>query len=425
MICKVGARVFVGLKIAFFLNRGKFGYCMKKKSVFFTIFISILAGFLGGILSVFVLTPVRWGDVTSKTIERGYYVEESQTIEAITKVSSSVVSVVVFKDVPVGFSGGISDFGFSDPFFFTTPFLDEAVSTETEYREISGGTGFIVSPEGLVLTNKHVIDHDGGDLFVILADGTEHPAALVSMDPFEDVAVLQIISETEVFVPVVFGDSDSLQIGQKVFAVGNALGQYENTVTSGIISAKGRDVAAFNDFSSIVNFSGLLQTDAAINFGNSGGPLVDLDGEVIGMNAAIAEAASGISFAIPVNDLKPILASIVKYGEIIRPVLGVRFVMLTEKQASEMGLPVRRGALVIGGDALDSTAVVEDGAADLAGIVENDVIIEVNGVPVSVDLPLHKLIRKYSPGEAISLKIFRDGAMLDLGVVLKSTNDLE
>lgn len=395
---------------------------MKKKTIVITTLISFLAGILGGMLGVTLILSSGGAGTVSKIVEKSFYVEESQTIDAINKVSPSVVSVVVFKNVPIGVSGG-TDFGFGDPFFFT-PLAEDDTNAEAEYREVSGGTGFIVSADGMVLTNKHVIDHDGGDLFIILPDGSEYSAELVSKDPFDDVAVLKIVSDGEVFVPVKFGDSDNLQIGQKVFAIGNALGQYENTVTSGIISAKGRDVAAFSDFSTIVNFSGLLQTDAAINFGNSGGPLVDLAGEVIGMNAAVAESASGISFAIPVNDLRPILASIVKYGEIIRPVLGVRFVMLTEPQAAEMSLAVSSGALVVGGDELGSFAVIPDGAADLAGVIENDVIVEVNGLAVTVDLPLHKLIRTYSPGESVLLRVLRGGEFIDLGVVLKSTKDL-
>lgn len=347
------------------------------------ILISFIAGIFGGILALYVF-PI------SLITEEHTYIEESDGIETIDQVMPAVVSIKVSKDVPF-------DVGF-------------------EAQEISGGTGFIVSAEGLILTNKHVLEGGIAEYKVIMNDGTEYSAELVSEDPFDDIAVLKIVENGLNLPTVKFGNSDALRIGQRVFAVGNALALYGNTVTSGIISAKGREMGE--------NLSGLIQTDAAINFGNSGGPLVNMFGEVVGMNTAVAEYADNIGFAIPVNDLDPVLKSIEKYGEIIRPVLGVKFIMLTEAQAKELDGAIDHGAILVASGFVGETAISPGGAAEEAGLKELDVILSVDGVEIDIKNPLHKVIRNYNPGDKVKMKVWRNGEELDVIVELGNSKDL-
>lgn len=422
----------------FFTNQGRFIYALKEffnlinmvSKKFFGIFtlISFIAGLLGGAVGghffTYLSLPREYRE--GIVVEKSFYIEESQSISAIDEVAPAVVSILAYKDVPVGYNGGFGLNGFMiDPFG-----IPDSIEPEYDYQEVSAGTGFIVSDDGKILTNKHVVSDEGADYSVLLKDGEKYKVEVVSRDLFDDIAVVKIVADEgqelpEVFPKVVFGDSDNLKVGQRVLAIGNALGRYENTVTSGIISGKGRDVEAFSDFTTVVNFSGLLQTDAAINRGNSGGPLVDLNGDVIGMNAAVAEGAGGIGFAIPINDLRPVLESVEKYGEIVRPVLGVRFIMLTEAQAEEMDVQINHGAILIGGEEVGSEAVIPKGAAAEAGLLEGDVLLEIDGIELSAEVPLQKIIRKYTPGDEIIIKYWRSGEIEETKVVLKSSKDLE
>jgi len=378
------------------------------------VLISVIAGIVGGFLGA----KFRFfgTDTPQNVIENIVYIEESQTIDAINKVSSAVVSIRVYKDV------SLDSFGLYGEPLFIEPFINGERKQNFEdfiYSEVSGGTGFLVTSDGLFLTNKHVVADEDADYRVILSDGTEYNAEVVSKDPFDDVAVVRVLSDRIDFPIVEFGDSENIKVGQKVLAIGNALGQYQNTVTSGIISAVGRDVSAYADFGDILNFSGLLQTDAAINFGNSGGPLVGLDGKVIGMNVAVADYASGVSFAIPINELKPVLVSVEMYGEIVRPVLGVRFIILSE--ASENDLELTRGAMIVADEGILSSGVVEGGPADLAGLKVNDVILKINDEEITIDYPLQKIIRKYMPGDEVTVQYWRDGVVEEVTLVLESS----
>lgn len=371
---------------------------MKKNSYFWSLIgLSLLTGFLGGLVGAKISSWQNGGNLFSSEVERSFYLEESETISAITAIEKSVVSISAIKDFEIGLNPGAT--------------------------KIGGGTGFVVSADGLVITNKHVVADGEATFKVTMFDGKEYPAEIVSSDPFEDVAVLRVVADLE-FVAVKFGDSSNLQVGQRVLAMGNALARYENTVTSGIISAQGRDVAAYNDLAGAAeNLSGLIQTDAAINLGNSGGPLVNLAGEVIGMNVAVAQSANGIGFAIPSNDLAPILRSVEKYGEIVRPVLGVRFLMLSESQAQDLDQQLTAGALIIG-NSLSAPGVIAGGAAESAGLLEKDVIISVNGEAVNKDNPLQRLVRAYEPGDLVVLKVWRNGKVQKIEVVLKSSREL-
>lgn len=377
------------------------------------ILFSFVFGGVGGFLGAHFVESQPPPKIDNKqVVENKSYIEESEIISAIEKVSPSVVSIVAFQDLPL------------------TPFYDPAHDRKYilgyEPQEVSGGTGFIVTADGIVMTNRHVVESDTSQYKIILSDGREFSAEIVSKDLFDDIAVLRIISEEKLDLPVViFGDSDDLKVGQKVFAIGNALAVYGNTVTAGIISAKGREVAAYDEFGeNPENLFGLIQTDAAINFGNSGGPLVNLAGEVVGMNVATVEEGDAIGFAIPVNDLKPVVKSIEKYGEIVRPVLGVRFIMITEKEAKEMQIDTDHGALLISGEYSDEPAISPGGAGEEAGLKEFDVILEIEGVILDFDNPLQRVIRNYNPGDKVELTVLRDGKEITVVVTLKSSKDL-
>ncbi|MFA7685993.1 MAG: trypsin-like peptidase domain-containing protein, partial [Candidatus Gracilibacteria bacterium] len=246
----------------------------------------------------------------------------------------------------------------------------------------------------------------------------------------DDVAVLKLIvedGEIADFPVIKLGDSDNLKLGQKVLAIGNALVKYPNSVSSGIISALGRDISAYYyDFKGpSENLSGLIQTDVAINLGNSGGPLINLDGEVVGMITALEENAEGVGFAIPVNDLKPDVDSIKKYGEIVRPVLGVRYVMLNKNQAKEIDQTLEYGALIVGDDVGLIDPVLKKSNAYKAGLKEGDVILEVDGQKLDAEHSLNKVIRNYEPNAKISLLVWHNGQQMVVEVILNGSKDFE
>lgn len=366
--------------------------------------IAVIAGLLAGVFSGMVSSKFYFeeGIGNQKIVEERVYLEDSEIVKTIEKVNPAVVSII-------STSGEAFDFFNID-----------------DLENVYGGTGFIVDSAGLILTNKHVVSDEDAEFKAILNDGREFLLEILSVDPFDDVAVLKIKTGEKLNLPVLeLGNSDDLKIGQKVVAIGNALAVYGNTVTAGIISAKGRDVSTYNDFGGTVqNLSGLLQTDAAINLGNSGGPLVSLDGKVIGMNTAIAELGNNIGFAIPSNDLKPVIVSVKEFGEIIRPVLGVNFIMLDKNQSQEFDVNLDHGALLIDGGISGKPAVFPAGAAAKAGLRELDIILSVDGMIVDKGNPLQRIIRNYKPGDEVKLEIWRDGKKIESKLVLKNSRDL-
>jgi serine protease Do len=284
---------------------------------------------------------------------------------------------------------------------------------------VGGGSGFIISESGMILTNKHVVEDPEADYTVVLSDGREYKATIISRDTLNDIAVAQLMSDDEIAnLPTVkLGSSTDLKVGQQVVAIGNALAEYQNSVTTGIISAKGRDIVAgtLSRPESLIN---LLQTDTAINPGNSGGPLVNLNGEVIGVNTAVASGAEGIGFAIPIDDIVAIIESVKLHGRIVRPFLGVRYVLLDEAAAKELQIDVEGGALLTGNEEKGEFSVIPGSPAEEAGLKTGDVILEVDGKEVTVDAPLQNLIAKKSPGDEVELKVWRSGEVITLKATL-------
>lgn len=276
-------------------------------------------------------------------------------------------------------------------------------------RSLSGqaaGTGVIIDTEGHILTNKHVVPEGTSTVEVIMSDGESYSdVAVLARDPLNDIAILKV-SNPKNFKPATLGVSDDVRTGQKVIAIGNALGQFQNTVTSGIISGVGRPVEAGDQSGdNVEQLTNLFQTDAAINSGNSGGPLLDFNGTVIGINTAVAADAQNIGFAIPIDEVKAVINSVKETGSVQRAFLGVRFTMLTPQIARENNVSSNTGAYVL--DQAD--AVVAESPAARAGIKPGDVIVKINNTTLTTTRPLDSIVGRYGVGDTITLQILRDG----------------
>jgi len=353
--------------------------------------------------------------------------EELSVEAAVKKVSPAVVSVVITKDVPQYYSQfpGFSpnDFFNFGPFGFQLqiPNLNPSPNSQkapTQKQEVGGGSGFVISSaDGLILTNKHVVSDQQADYTVVTNDGQKLPAKVVARDPFNDIAVLKV---NKTGLPeVTLGDSDKLQIGQTVIAIGNALGEYRNTVTRGIISGIGRNVVAGDTTGQSESLENIIQTDAAINPGNSGGPLINLAGQVIAINSAINQSGQLIGFSIPINQAKKDINNVKQYGKIVQAYLGVRYVMINDAIAKSNNLSVNYGALIVRGQSQDQLAIIPGGPADKAGLVENDIILEVNGQKVDENHSLSKVIQTHKPGDILTLKVLHKGQEKTVKVTLE------
>ena len=348
--------------------------------------------------------------------------EESQKrpksiADVVEEVSPAVVSVIVSKYVPIleeYYYNPFEEFEqfFGQPFGFRIPQYRERGK---ELQEVGGGTGFIISSDGLVITNKHVVYDEDAEYTVLTNDGEKYPAPVLARDPIQDIAILDISAVN--LSTVKLGNSDNLRIGQTVIAIGNALGEFRNTVSVGVISGLARSVTATGG-GITEQLEEVIQTDAAINRGNSGGPLLNLYGEVIGVNTAMAIGAENIGFAIPVNKVKKDINDIKSKGKISYPFLGVRYILIDKTLQEKNNLPVDYGVLVARGDEPGEIAVMPGSAADIAGIQENDIILEIDGVRVDQKNTLAKLVLKHSVGDKIILKIFHRGEEKIIDAVL-------
>lgn len=289
----------------------------------------------------------------------------------------------------------------------------------------SAGTGFIISDNGYVVTNRHVIPKGTTTVSLTMSDGVELTDVSVvgrtaDNDPL-DIAFLKINdAKGKNLKPARLGDSSAMQVGDMVVAIGNALGQFQNTVTSGILSGYGRDVVASGGSEGSESLQNLFQTDAAINQGNSGGPLVNANGEVIGINTAVAGNAENIGFAIPVNDVKGLVKSVLDRGKLERPYLGVRYVMLTDDLAYQYNLDTTRGAYIVPPTRGSGPSVVPGSPAAKAGLREKDIITKINGNELGENNSLISELGKYGIGETVTLTIIRDGQEQTAEVTLEA-----
>jgi serine protease Do len=362
-------------------------------------------------------SEVQKSDNSGKTMS--FPDEESAVTSSVEKASPSVVSIIISKDVPK-----MQNF-FSDPFGFD-PFFDPFGSGQqqqqnqggTEKQEIGGGSGFIVSKDGLIVTNRHVVSDQGAEYTVMMNDEKKYAAKVMAIDPVNDVAILKIEAGNN--LPVLdLADSGSLKIGQTVIAIGNSLGEFRNTVSKGIISGLKRNVTAGDGFGQAENLSEVIQTDAAINPGNSGGPLLNINGQVIGVNVAMAQGAQSIGFALPIDIVKKDIESVKTKGKIVQPYIGIRYIPITKEIQKQNNLSYDYGALVLRGQQITDFAVVPGSPADKAGISENDIILEINGVKIDDKHQLGDQIAKFSVGDTITLKVWHKGEEKTVQVTLE------
>jgi serine protease Do len=378
---------------------------VKTASLGLIIIFSISSGFLGGWFGS--RTYQQNNGISPLNTNTQVVLNESQLInEVATSTSESVVSINVTTQASTG--------SFFDSYYYGGA-----------YETKGAGTGIIISEDGYILTNRHVVPAGTKKLSISLSDGTKLDDVEVvgrtgESDPL-DIAFLKINNlKGKAIKPAKIGDSSKVRVGDKVIAIGNALGLFQNSVTSGIISGFGRTVQASEDGFTADTLQNLFQTDAAINQGNSGGPLVNINGEVIGINTAIAGGdAQNIGFAIPVNDVKSLIKSVLEKGILERPYLGVRYVPLTDDYSAQFNLPVNRGAYILP-SARGSNSILENSPAQKAGLKEKDIITEVDETLVDENNSLLSLIGRKSVGETVELTVLRSGEELRIKATLEA-----
>jgi S1-C subfamily serine protease len=362
-------------------------------SIFLLAIVSISFGFIGG----------KLGSSDSKNSanlqsQKVILSSEGQIISGIAKnVGPSVVSIDT--------TGGL-------------------VSAGIPAQQQSAGTGIILTKDGLIITNRHVVPVGTSSVSVTLSDGTTfNNVSLIgrtSPSSSLDIAFLQITNTNgKTLTPAIIGDSSKTQIGDPVVAIGNALGQFQNTVTSGIVSGHGRSIQATDSNGNQgENLADLFQTDAAINEGNSGGPLVNLDGDVIGINTAIAGNAQNIGFAIPINDISGMIEKVEKTGKFVQPYIGVIYIPITSDIAAQYNLTVNNGAYIPPSSLIGQSSIIPQGPAEKAGLKEGDIITKLNNQTIDSNSGLTSLLDKQSVGDNVNLTVIRDGKTISVNVIL-------
>lgn len=347
--------------------------------------------------------------------------DEEMTVKAVEKVMPTVVSVIATKDVPVLEQYFVNPFE-GDPFLkdFSLK-VPQYKQKGTEEKKVSSGTGFIISALGMIATSNHVVADETANYSVILNDGQKFEVKVIARDSVQDIAILEIKQkdggEKKTFRYASLGNSDDIKIGQKVIAIGNALGELQNSVSVGIISGLNRKILASGP-SGEEFLSEVIQTDAAINFGNSGGPLINLRGEIIGINVAKSTNGENIGFSLPVNVIKKITADIKEFGKIKYANLGVRYISIDNQIAKDKNLSVGYGAMLASDKENNINAVVKDSPADKAGLKEGDIILEFNGQRIDVKRTLNLFISKSRVGDEVNLKVLRNEEKLDIKVIM-------
>jgi len=361
-------------------------FSLRNPKVLILVAVCLLVGIFGGLIGIFIVND--YFSLVGRRSRQVVLQENSAIIEVAKKLEPSVVSI-------------------------TTE--TQAVDVFGRVQQQNGaGTGIIIRSDGLILTNKHVIPSGSDNVVVTLNDGKQFEGAKVlARDPQLDLAYVKVDASN--LEAAELGDSDKVVVGQKVIAVGNALGEFQNTVTAGIISGLGRPVAA-GDASESELLQDLFQTDAAINPGNSGGPLVNIEGQVIGINTAVAEAEN-IGFAIPINQAKAGIASIEGAGELSKPYLGVRYVPLNKDIAKANNLASEQGAWVRADS--DAPAVLPESPAAKAGLKEGDIITKIDDKAIGEDGSLSTLIGQKKVGDKVTVTYLRDGKQQNADITLE------
>jgi serine protease Do len=353
--------------------------------------------------------------------------QESAVVGVVKRTNPAVVSIVISKEVPK-YEAYVdpnakpqNPFGDMFPGFNFNITIPQYRQNGTEKKEIGGGSGFFVTSDGLIVTNKHVVEMKDVEYTVFTNDGKKHTATVVARDPVLDIALIKVTGSGFPFLTL--GNSDNLEVGHTVIAIGNALAEFRNTVSVGVISGLSRSITAGDNTGKTELLDHVIQTDAAINPGNSGGPLLNLHGEVIGVNVAVAQGSQNIGFALPINTVRGAIDSVKSTGKIVRPYLGVRYVAIDASMKEKNNLSVDYGVLVKAGMTASDLAVIPGSPADKAGIVENDIILEINGAKITEETNLASIIRQKKVGDAVILRVLHKGVEKNVTVILEAAKD--
>lgn len=363
--------------------------------------------------------------ITDNNQQNDINVKGSDIIDVVKSANPAVVSIVITKEVPtyeVSYQTDPNANPFGDMFGNVFPGFQTPVYKQngTKKQEIGSGSGFLVSPNGYIVTNRHVVSDPVAIYTVTLKNGKKYTAKVLDRDSILDVAIIKIEPPLSTKFPYLeLGDSDKIQVGQSVIAIGNALGQFSNTVSVGVVSGLSRSITAGDNMGNSEQLTKVIQTDAAINPGNSGGPLLDTDGKVVGVNVAVVQGSENIGFSLPINSIKTVISSVEKTGKIVRPYVGLRFVPITADLKAKNNLTVDYGILVAKGATASDLAVIPGSPADIAGIVENDIVLEVDGQKIDSDHDFLILIRGKNVGDLIKLKVLSKGVEKTVSLKLK------
>jgi S1-C subfamily serine protease len=287
------------------------------------------------------------------------------------------------------------------------PFNDHS---DESSEQIGGGSGFFVSNDGMIVTNRHVLDGEDVEYEVVTSDGRTYPSRVLAIDSVLDLAILKI--DGNQFPALELGDSDAVRPGQSVIAIGNALAEFQNSVTMGIVSGVNRRLWAGDDEASAEILEEAIQTDAAINLGNSGGPLINLDGKVIGINTAVGDMAQSVGFALPANAVRRAVDSVREFGRIVRPWIGIRYDM------EDGGARIAKGTT-------REPSVVKDSPAAKAGLEPEDLIVSIDGELLNFEHPLAGRLVNRNPGETVTLTVEREGKIVNIALILGDRESIE
>ena len=322
--------------------------------------------------------------------------QEKVVINVVEKAAPSVVTI----------AATIEEEEFEDPFGFFGP---RQIPERDEPQNI--GSGFVISVDGFIVSNKHVVSSATTNYSIVTSNNKRYPVQRIYRDPLNDIAIIKVDPGTDRLTPLPLGDSSKLQVGQTVIAIGTPLGEFSNTVTTGVISGLGRGITAGSPFEGFAEqLDDVIQTDAAINPGNSGGPLLNTSGQVIGVNTAVSQSGQNIGFALPINVIKDSLDEFNQTGQFNRPFLGVSYRIITREIATRAEVP--EGAYV--------ETVVPESSAAKAGLQEGDIITQFDGKNVrGEDVELSQLIAEKKVGDSVGIRVYRDDSYVDLTAVLE------
>ncbi len=343
---------------------------------------------------------------------------DNLVIGAVKKANPAVVAITISKDVPKYET--FFQTPQTDPFglFFNVP---QQRQNGTENKEVGNGSGFLVSEDGYIVTNRHVVEDKNAQYTVTINDGQKKIAKIIAVDDVYDIAIIKI--EGNNYPILSLGDSSSLELGATVIAIGNALGQFKNTVSVGVVSGLSRSITAGDGIGKSEQLEQVIQTDAAINPGNSGGPLLNLLGEAIGINVAVAQDSQSIGFALPINSVKGVISSVRETGKISRPYIGIRYLKITTSLKEKEKLPIDYGVLIKSTEE-GNPAILKGSPAEKAGLKAGDIVTEIDGKKLDENQSLSLIIRGHKIGDTVVLKILRNGDEQYISAVLQEAPEL-